>query len=179
MIVINSNLKLIPIQNTQSQLLKRLMKEVYPLAYSHFWQDNGNWYVNTQYAQDNILKELKEPNTDYYFVELKGEFIGNFRIVWDCKLPNHPLKKAVKLHRIYLHKNTQGQGVGKNLMQWLIKTSKEKQYQMLWLDAMDMKPQAFQFYNKLGFNYYSHCFLDFPLLKDTHRKMSQLTLDLR
>lgn len=39
---------------------------------------------------------------------------------------------------------------------------------------MNKKEQAFRFYEKLGYSYYSHNFLDFDLLKKEYRKMSQL-----
>ena len=60
MIQISENIQLKKIQNTDCELLFTLMKEVYPLAYSHFWTDKGKWYVNTQYSKENILKELSQ-----------------------------------------------------------------------------------------------------------------------
>ena len=150
------------------------MKEIYPLAYSHFWNDDGNWYVNSQYSKENILKELSQENAEYYFILFKDEIIGNFRIIWDDKLSNLSEEKQVKLHRIYLHPKTQGKGIGKQLMIWLEEKSKQKDYKIIWLDAMDAQPQAFQFYKKLGYNYHSHVFLPFNLMHDEVRKMSQL-----
>ncbi len=150
------------------------MKEIYPLAYSHFWNDDGNWYVNSQYSKENILKELSQENAEYYFILFKDEIIGNFRIIWDDKLSNLSEEKQLKLHRIYLHPKTQGQGIGKQLMIWLEEKAKQKDYKIIWLDAMDEKQQAFQFYKKLNYNYHSHVFLPFNLMHDEVRKMSQL-----
>lgn len=154
------------------------MKEVYPAAYSHFWVDSGDWYVNKQYFKENIIKELLEENTQYYFVLFKNEIVGNFRIIWDKKLSNFNEKKSVKLHRVYLHSKTQGNGIGKKLVNWLEKEAIKKQYELIWLDAMNEQPQAFNFYKKLGYQYNSHCFLDFKLLYDKVRKMSQLYKEL-
>ncbi|MCH3881330.1 MULTISPECIES: GNAT family N-acetyltransferase [Tenacibaculum] len=174
MIKVTENIQLQPILSSDSDRLFTLMKEVYPLAYAHFWQDNGDWYVNTQYSKENILKELSQEKTEYYFVLFKGEIIGNFRIIWDEELEGLSEEKQVKLHRIYLHKNTQGNGIGKTLLSWLDKKAKEKGYTIIWLDAMDAQPQAFQFYKKLGYKYHSHTFLPFDLLHDEVRKMSQV-----
>ena len=41
MITISENIQLKPILASDSETLFRLMKEVYPLAYSHFWVDKG------------------------------------------------------------------------------------------------------------------------------------------
>ena len=174
MITISKNIQLKEILNTDSESLFTLMQQVYPPAYSHFWKDNGNWYVNSQYSKEHILKELSEENARYYFVLFKNELIGNFRVIWDKKLVGFSNKKCVKLHRVYLHSKRQGNGIGKKLVKWLEKEAIKKQYELIWLDAMNEQPQAFEFYKKLGFQYHSHCFLDFELLHDKVRKMSQL-----
>lgn len=178
MINISENIQLKEILNADSESLFMLMKEVYPAAYSHFWEDERDWYVNTQYSKENILKELSEENAQYYFVLFKNEVIGNFRILWDRKLRGLDTKKSVKLHRVYLHSKTHGNGIGKRLLNWLENEAIKKQYELIWLDAMNEQPQAFEFYKKLGYQYQSHCFLDFELLHDEVRKMSQLYKEL-
>lgn len=150
------------------------MKEVYPLAYHHFWKDKGDWYVNSQYSKQKVLQELKQENAEYYFVIYKNEITGNFRIIWDEKLEGLYFIKQVKLHRVYLHQKIQGLGIGKQLLSWLEQKTIENNYDVVWLDAMDEQPQAFQFYNKRGYKYHSHSFLPFELLHDKVRKMSQL-----
>ncbi|QTE24501.1 GNAT family N-acetyltransferase [Polaribacter cellanae] len=178
MIKISKNIKLKEITAEDSEVLFRLMQEIYPPAYQHFWIDNGNWYVNSQYSKENILKELSKENADYYFILFKNKIVGNFRIIWNEKIANLSEGKHVKLHRIYLHPKTQGKGFGKKLLFWLEEKAKEKAkekgYKIIWLDAMNEQPQAFQFYEKLGYQYHSHTFLAFELLKDEVRKMSQI-----
>jgi GNAT superfamily N-acetyltransferase len=174
MIKISENIQLKAISNSDTETLFHVMKEVYPLAYSLFWTDNGDWYVNTQYSKENILKELSEENSEYYFVVYNDEIIGNLRIIWDEKLEGLHQEKQVKLHRIYLHKKIQGKGIGKMLLTWLEQKAYKKGYTCIWLDAMDEQPQAFQFYKKQGYTYHSHTFLPYELLDDKVRKMSQI-----
>lgn len=174
MITITEHIQLKEISDKDSESLFSLMKEVYTAAYSHFWKDSGTWYLNTQYSRENLIKELKENNTAYYFVVFKNEIVGNFRVLWNQELNGFEGKKSVKLHRIYLHAKTQGNGIGKALLNWLENQAIKKQYELIWLDAMNEKPQAFEFYKKRGYQYNSHCFLDFDLLYDELRKMSQL-----
>ena len=174
MIKISENIQLTAILNSDTEKLFKLMNEVYPLAYSHFWTDKGDWYVNSQYSKEHILKELSEEKTDYYFVLFDGEIVGNFRIIWDEKLEGLSEEKQVKLHRVYLHQKTQGKGIGKMLLTWLEQKAYKKGYTIVWLDAMDEQPQAFQFYKKRGYKYHSHTFLPFEFLYDKVRKMSQI-----
>ncbi|CAM1372435.1 GNAT family acetyltransferase [Tenacibaculum litoreum] len=174
MIKISSNIQLQEIQVEDFKILETLMNDVYKAAYKHFWKDEGNWYVQSQFSKSNLEKELSEDKTSYYFVLFNAEIVGIFRILWDKKLLRLENKKSLKLHRVYLHKNTQGKGIGKQLLAWLEEEAIKKQYEMIWLDTMDEKPQAFEFYKKLGYQYHSHCFLDFELLFDNVRKMSQV-----
>ncbi|WP_440879589.1 GNAT family N-acetyltransferase [Tenacibaculum sp. C7A-26P2] len=178
-IIISDLIKLSVVKTSDVTVMYALMKEVYSLAYGHFWKDNGNWFVQKQYGKQNILKEILEKNTEYYFVLYKNEIIGNMRIIWDEPLKNFSQKKIVKLQRIYLHPKVHGLGVGSSLLMWIENKAKKKQYEFLWLDTMNEKPQAFNFYKRKGFQYHSHCFLDFNLLHDSVKKMNQVVKDLR
>jgi GNAT superfamily N-acetyltransferase len=167
------SLKRISLEDAES--LFHLMKKVYPQAYDYFWEDSGNWYVNSQYCYENVRYELSQENAEYYFIIYNEKPVGNFRIIWNELLPEYPKKmNSVKLHRIYLDEITHGKGIGKLLLSWLEEEAKRRNYQLIWLDAMDEKKQAFSFYKKQGYQYHSHWFLPFDLLHDAYRKMSQL-----
>ena len=73
MIEVNTDIVLQPITNKDCSTLFNLMQKIYSAAYSHFWKDSGQWYVNNVYSKENILKELLEENATYYFVLFKGE----------------------------------------------------------------------------------------------------------
>lgn len=174
MIKVTEDIQLRVVLSSDTAVLSNLMADIYYDTYSHFWTDTGDWYVDTQYSKESLLKELSEENSENYFIIFKDEIIGNFRIVWDEKLAGLPEEKQVKLHRIYLHQKTQGNGIGKNLLSWLDEKARKKEYKIIWLDAMNGQPQAFQFYEKLGYTYHSHVFLTFNFLHEEVRKMSQL-----
>jgi GNAT superfamily N-acetyltransferase len=174
MITINKKIQLQPILPADIKRLQELMWDIYPPAYSHFWEDDGAFYINKQYSKENILIELSQENAQYYFVVFKNEIIGNFRIVWNEKLPGLSEEKQVKLHRLYVHPKTQNKGLGKRIMSWLEEQAIFKNYQIIWLDAMDTQEQAHQFYKKRGYKYHAHTFLDFDLMHVSFRKMNQV-----
>lgn len=174
MIKVSENLFLKRITSNDAETLFKLMKEVYPAAYHHFWEDSGDWYVKSQYNKVNVLKELAQPNSDYYFIIFDDEIIGNLRIIWNEKLAGLQHDNQVKLHRIYLHQKTQGKGLGKKIFNWLAEKAIQKEYKIIWLDVMDEKQQAFEVYKKLGFTYHSHYNLPFKLMFKEMRKLSQV-----
>jgi hypothetical protein len=58
MIKITEDIQLRAVLSSDTATLFAVMKEIYESAYSHFWTDKGDWYVNTQYSKEPILKEL-------------------------------------------------------------------------------------------------------------------------
>ena len=174
MIDITKNLQLKLVLSSDAKTLFTLMKKIYPLAYSHFWTDQGDWYVHTQYCEKNILKELLEENSEDYFILFNNNLVGNFRFIWDEKLTGLSNQNQLKLHRIYLHPKAQGKGIGKTLLAWLEAKAIKKGFEIIWLEAMDAQSKAFQFYKNLGYNYHSHVFFPFDFLHATVRKMSQI-----
>lgn len=110
MIKISENIKLIPILSNNSETLFRLMKQIYTPAYSHFWEDHGDWYLNSQYPKEHILKELSQEKKKYYFINCKDKIVNSFRFIWDEKLIGLSEEKQLKLHRTYLHQKVQGIG---------------------------------------------------------------------
>ena len=90
------------------------------------------------------------------------------------KLTGLSQEKQLKLHRLYLHPKTQNKGVGKTIISWLEAQARFKDYEILWLDAMEKQEQAFQFYKKRGYKYHAHVFLEFNLMHGSFRKMNQV-----
>ncbi|WP_299675916.1 GNAT family N-acetyltransferase [uncultured Dokdonia sp.] len=184
MITISDQLVLQPITAEDQPKLFELMKRIYPPAYKHFWQDQGNWYINNLYTLENLKKELQEKGSYYYFirsclparqvresVQNKYTTIGIFKIIENCIYPEQPEMLSFKVHRIYLDTSIQGKGFGKQLMQYAQTRAKETGHQLIWLDAMDQHPQAMSFYNRLGYVKGNLQSLDFELLYPIYRPM--------
>jgi GNAT superfamily N-acetyltransferase len=178
MIKVTEKIYLKTVLSSDTAALFTLMKEIYPPAYYHLWTDKGDWYVNTQYAKEPILKELLAENSENYFILFNDKVVGNFRFIWDEKLAGLSDEIHVKLHRIYLHPKMQGNGIGKKLLAWLYAKALSKGYKIIWLDVIDAQPQAFQFYKKRGYQYHSYVSLPFQLLYESVRRMSQLYKEL-
>mgnify|MGYP000513017261 CR=1 FL=1 len=173
-ITISNELALQTIEIENQKELYALMKKIYPPAYSDYWQDKGNWYVNDLYTLKNVQKELSEEDAKYYFVILENQVIGIFRIVYHVNPYNEKDESFVKLHRLYLDQTAHNKGIGKQLMKWLMDKVKKEGYPNLWLDAMEQQPQALHFYRKLGFEIIDKVQLPFPLLFDEYRGMFKM-----
>ncbi|WP_299764136.1 GNAT family N-acetyltransferase [uncultured Dokdonia sp.] len=178
MITISDQLVLQPITLEDQPALYELMKRIYPPAYEHFWQDQGNWYINNLYTLENLKKELQEKGSYYYFVRFRESVynkeyttIGILKIIENCTYPEQPDRQSFKVHRIYLDTTIQGKGIGRRLMQYAQTRAQETGHQLIWLDAMDQHPQAMNFYNSLGYIKGGLQHLDFELLHDMYKPM--------
>lgn len=185
MIQISDALVLEPISLEDQPALFELMQRIYPPAYSHFWKDQGHWYLDAQYNTENLKKELQEKGSHYYFVrsclspdrnEDSQDYktIGIFKVIENCVYPEQPDRLGFKTHRIYLDAEVHGKGIGKQLMRYAEKRAKDTKHTLLWLDAMDQHPQAMSFYKKLGYTKGSVQELDFELLFDKYRPIWHL-----
>ena len=171
MISITEHISLQNITIENHAQLYDLMCEIYPPEYNHFWLDDSSWYINSQYSKENLAKELTEDNQHYYFVVYKEEVIGIVRLLFNLEMKSLPDKRSVKLHRIYLHPKVQGNGIGKAVLNYIETFIKSKNYEVLWLEAMEKKPLALKFYQKFGFKIGDAYLYEFDLLKKDYQKM--------
>jgi len=178
MIQISDTLILDPITLEDQPALFEIMQRIYPPAYAHFWEDQGNWYLNEMYSLENLTKDLQEHGSYYYFVRFcengnspEYKTIGIFKVIENCTYPEQPDRLGFKIHRIYLDATVHGKGIGKQLMRYAEERAKETKHTLLWLDAMDQHPQAMSFYKSLGYSKGGVQHLDFALLHDLYRPM--------
>lgn len=171
MINLNKETSLQEIKIHDYSKLYDLMSEIYPTEYSHFWLDDSSSFINNQFNKENLEKELSEKKQQYFFVIYKNEIVGILRLLLDYKMAKFPTKKTIKIHRIYLHNKVQGKGVGKLILNYVENFTKENNYNILWLEAMEKKPQALNFYKNFGFNIGDEYLYEYVLLKKEYQKM--------
>ena len=170
-IQLSETLSLCSISMSDVTELQQLMHRIYPPAYKHLWEDDGQWYVEETFNETQLRQELADSNGYYYFVKFKEETIGILRIIHEYKLEDVPDLKATKLHRIYLDPKTHGKAIGTLLMDWLTEQARQNNSQMLWLEAMDTQEQALHFYKKRGYKISSDFRLTFELMHPHLRGM--------
>jgi len=150
--------------------LHKLMCKIYPSEYNDFWLDDCSWYINNQYSKKNIGKELQEENQLYYFVTFENKTIGILRLLIN-KPPKNTSEKYMKLHRIYLDNKYHNLGLGTIVLNKVTALAKRNNCTKIWLEAMEKKPLAINFYQKNGFKKIDEYLYEFSLLKKEYQKM--------
>lgn len=165
---ISEEISLVEIGINDYQELYDLMSRIYPKAYQYLWCDDCSWYINHVYSREGVLNDINDKGL-FYFVVVEGKKKGILKVQIDKSYPDQPELKATRLHRIYLAEDIQGKGVSKLLMQFVMNIAKKNESEILWLDCMNTKHQALNYYIKNGFQTGTLSLLDFELLIDKYR----------
>jgi len=169
--ILSNELKLIlvPIKIEDKKALFTLMNEVYRHSYRKIWKDEGDWYVNLIYSEENVAKELGRTPTHYFFVEWKEEKIGILKYDFPFSPTHVPISKAMKIHRLYLHEKAHGKGIAALLMSHTEEIAKQHHLETLWLEVMEFQLQAKRFYEKCGYQSIYSYQLDFEKILPEYR----------
>ncbi|MFC3414352.1 GNAT family N-acetyltransferase [Algoriphagus hitonicola] len=171
MISLSKAVTLIPIRDSDSEDLFQLMNRIYKDAYTEFWEDGGDWYVDLIYNKENVLKELARKRTHYFFVEWMGEKVGILKYDYPFSPREIDIPNAMKLHRLYLDPSTHGKGIAKSLLEHCEQVAQGEKLDFIWLEAMSCKPQAKRFYEKNGFEQVLTYTLAFEKLLPQYREI--------
>ncbi|MFH6770099.1 GNAT family N-acetyltransferase [Gaetbulibacter aquiaggeris] len=172
MIAISENIQLVEITINDHKKLMALACKIYPPEYLHLWDNNDcNWYLNRSYGLENFKEELSEVHSNYYFVLYNLKTEGLIRFVYNKPLNQFSDTSGTYLHRLYLNQESQGKGIAQQLLRWIEQKSKENGMGYIWLEAMDTKEKAIQFYKKTGFKTLSTRRLNFELMLHQYRGM--------
>ncbi|MDH7447798.1 GNAT family N-acetyltransferase [Aquimarina sp. 2201CG14-23] len=174
MIILNDKVSLRKVEEEDHRELLRLMRNIYPPVYSHLWLDRGTEYINRLYSKNNLIKELKDPDSFYYLINYEKESIGILRIIINEQIPDILDNSMVKLQRIYLSDKTQGKGIGTKILNWVEEEFCKSEKKTIWLEVMDTQHQTIKFYEKAGFSKKTKFQFDSDLMYKKYRGMYRM-----
>lgn len=154
-------IRLTPLRASDQPRLFELMTEIYPPAYSHFWEDEGAWYLDLCYNGTNLQKELNRPHSHYFFIEYQRQTAGILKYDFPFSPRQIHIPNAMKLHRLYLKQSFHGKGLAGKIMQLLEEIAQAEKLDFIWLEAMEKQEQAKRFYQKMGYKQVHQYRLDF------------------
>lgn len=108
-------------------------------------------YLARAFSGAQLLSELNDSNTSFYFVDWQGETIGYFKTnVFEAQ---SELKEPIgmELERIYVKSSFQGKGIGLKIMSFVESLAKKKGKTYLWLGVWENNPNAIRFYQRHGY----------------------------
>jgi len=121
-------------------------------------------YLTKAFSEEQLLSELKNQNSSFYFVEKQQELVGYFKtnVLEAQSEPHQP--EGMELERIYVKSSFQGQGIGLKMISFVESLAIERGKVYIWLGVWEKNGNAIRFYERHGYKKFgSH---DFYIGKD-------------
>ena len=118
-------------------------------------------YLAYSFNEEQLLKEIKNPDFEYHVLYYKGKLVGYSKVILNTKNENIKEKNVTKMERLYLSEEHHGLGLGKQLFDFNINLIKENNQIGTWLYVWIKNDKALKFYKKTGFKNIAD--YDFPV----------------
>jgi len=113
--------------------------------------ENMQDYLSTHFSDAATVKQLAEPGTQFYLVELDRKIIGYLKLNSGKAQTDLQHANTFEIERIYVLSEFKGKGIGKLLVNKAIALAKQNNADYLWLGVWEHNLPALAFYTKLGF----------------------------
>jgi predicted FMN-binding regulatory protein PaiB/ribosomal protein S18 acetylase RimI-like enzyme len=114
-------------------------------------EENMQKYLDEGFSLEKLTAELNNPDSQFYFAELKNKVIGYLKLNFGPSQTELKDNKALEIERIYILKEFQGRRVGQLLYEKAIQTAIQADAEYVWLGVWENNPRAINFYKKNGF----------------------------
>ncbi|MGP6139244.1 GNAT family N-acetyltransferase [Jeotgalibaca sp. A127] len=108
-------------------------------------------YLDRAYNKEQLLTELKNPNSFFYFIYMDGNLAGYLKLNTGLAQTEEMGAESLEVERIYVRTAFKRRGLGKQLIDFAIETARELNKQAIWLGVWEHNDKALAFYKSLGF----------------------------
>jgi diamine N-acetyltransferase len=121
---------------------------------------NMEAYAAVAFAPENMLQQLANPDSHFYFAMVGDRIIGYLKLNFNDAQTEYKDKNALEVERIYVSAEHHGKQIGKQLLNFAFEIAKERRFAYVWLGVWDQNENAIGFYKHNGFEFCgSHPFL--------------------
>ena len=114
-------------------------------------EENMQAYLAESLSAEELLAELTNPNSVFYFAESNGRIIGYLKLNLGQAQTELKDSRGIEIERIYVLKEFHGKNVGQLLYNKAMQIAKENNAGYVWLGVWEENPRAIKFYQKNGF----------------------------
>lgn len=132
--------------------LVSISQSTFSEAYAHLnTAENMAHYINHNLSDSNLRTELKNNESEFYFVEAKGERVGYLKFNFGLSQNEFKESGGMELERIYVFSKFQGQKIGKSMLSFVQSSGRKRNLKYLWLGVWEINMDAIRFYKANGF----------------------------
>jgi hypothetical protein len=121
---------------------------------------NMEAYSAEAFAPQNMLDQLNNPDSEFYFAMINDHIAGYIKINFNDAQTDVKDKNAMEVERIYVSGEHHGKKIGKQLLDFAVAIARNKNFSYIWLGVWEHNHKAVGFYEHNGFEVFgSHEFL--------------------
>ena len=149
---ISDNTAIIKCTKKDIEQLQQLSIQTFSDTYQHLNEAvNFQRYIEKAFSNTQLQLELQNPESQFYFLKINNKPVAyiktNIGLAQTEKLDDEYLE----IERIYVLKQYQGLGLGRQLFNKSIMLAKALGKKKVWLGVWEKNPQAIAFYERMGF----------------------------
>ena len=108
-------------------------------------------YIDKRFSVEKLSRELINENSLFYFMYIDDMLCGyvklnKYKAQKDIKAP-----KSLEIDGVYILKDYQGKGLGKEFLNQIIKIAKNDSKEFIWIGICEKNIKAISFYKRNGF----------------------------
>lgn len=108
-------------------------------------------YLDKAYNIEKLREELSNVYSFFYFIKHQDTIAGYLKVNVKDAQTEAVGENALEVERIYIRKEFQKLGLGKELLNYAFAVAHEQQVSKVWLGVWEENKNALAFYNKNGF----------------------------
>ena len=141
-----------PVLPSEVDALLSLARKTFYDAFAHRNNpDDFEAYAATAFTREQLLSELENPESAFYFALIGDEPVGYIKLNYGNAQAEYQEADGVEVSRLYIHADHQGKKIGNQLLDFAINKSKEDGLKYIWLGVWDQNSAAERFYARNGF----------------------------
>lgn len=165
---LNSRLLIRPVQEGELPLLHELAYSTFVTAFgAHNTAANMAAYTQVYLSLAYITDLFHKAGVKFYIAWIDEQAVAYLQLNTGEAQNEQLLENAMELERIYVHHNSQGKGLGLQLLEFAVEQGRAQGKEWLWLGVWDQNHAAIRFYERHGFSTFSQH--DFMLGQDRQR----------
>jgi diamine N-acetyltransferase len=140
------------VQLSESDTLLHYSKKTFYEFFAHLNEPaNMEAYSSVAFTHGNIVTQLSEPYSEFYFALDEGNIVGYLKLNFNNAQTEFKDKNAMEIERIYVSGDQHGKRIGKQLLEFALNMAGGKHFDYVWLGVWEHNDKALGFYRHHGF----------------------------
>jgi ribosomal protein S18 acetylase RimI-like enzyme len=134
------------------ETLLALSRKTFYDAFQHLNNpDDFEAYTSRAFTYEQILSEINNPDSEFYFAMLGDEAVGYIKLNYRNAQAEFREPGGVEVSRIYILASQQGKRIGNQLLDFAINKAIADHMSYIWLGVWEHNLDAARFYERNGF----------------------------